>query len=72
LSFRRRSGFAIGGKADVADRVHDQRSLGTDRQEMNEAGAAENHSCHNIGKGADVNPVHLTLAGRGGLLIRHI
>ena len=37
--------LAIGGKAHMTDRVHDQRAAGADRQQMNEAGAAENHSC---------------------------
>lgn len=60
--FKKRRDFAVGGQAHLADRMHEQRPARTDRQEMNEAGAAENHFCYNSGMDADVNPVHPTLA----------
>ena len=43
--FQKNSDFAIGRQPHLADRMHEQRPARADRQEMNEAGAAENHSC---------------------------
>jgi hypothetical protein len=43
--FQKCGDFTIRGQPHMADRMHDQRAIVADRQQMNETGAAENHAC---------------------------